>query len=409
MIDSRAMRCIRSSRAGLKTFARLPLPRALFRMLYAILRLLVPANSKQIGFVSGPDLSDNSLAVFEKLVKSPYTHKYRLVWLVMNISTSNELLSREFANADLRNVTIVAKNSLRGLWSFMRSRYIFTTHGVYGFAHSGHHQTIFNLWHGMPIKALCALDGKSRSDVMFMHYSIATSEYFADVIAKAFYLPRDRVLVTGLPRNEWLFMQEEKYLAIKKDRAKLVVWLPTFRSSYLGEIRDDSSANSPDPLSEETLAKLDEMLEGAGTMLVIKLHLMDSKNMQKWLFYRNICIYTDSRFREEGLNLYKLLACSDALVTDFSSCAIDYLLLNKPIGLFAPDISSYVRGFMPGVLNKVSAVCHQLRSVEEFGAFVTNLPPQHEITPEQEVLYQMNLRSPSLAILRAAGLTNLDQ
>jgi CDP-glycerol glycerophosphotransferase (TagB/SpsB family) len=204
-------------------------------------------------------------------------------------------------------------------------------------------------------------------------------------------------------------MQEEKYLAIKKDRAKLVVWLPTFRSSYLGEIRDDSSANSPDPLSEETLAKLDEMLEGAGTMLVIKLHLMDSKNMQKWLFYRNICIYTDSRFREEGLNLYKLLACSDALVTDFSSCAIDYLLLNKPIGLFAPDISSYVRGFMPGVLNKVSAVCHQLRSVEEFGAFVTNLPPQHEITPEQEVLYQMNLRSPSLAILRAAGLTNLDQ
>jgi CDP-glycerol glycerophosphotransferase (TagB/SpsB family) len=240
-----------------------------------------------------------------------------------------------------------------------------------------------------------------------MHYSIATSEYFAGLMGKAFYLPRDRILVTGLPRNEWLFVQEERYLAVKEGRAKLVAWLPTFRSSYIGEIREDSSANSLDPLSADTLAKLDRMLEGVGAMLVIKLHLMDSKNQQAWPSYRNIRIYTDPRFRAEGLNLYKLLACSDALVTDYSSCSIDYLLLNKPIGLFAPDMASYVRGFMPDVLKKVTAVCHQLRSVEEFGAFVRNLPPEHKTTPEQEVLLQMDLRSPSEAILRAVGLANI--
>jgi CDP-glycerol glycerophosphotransferase (TagB/SpsB family) len=376
-------------------------------VLYAVLRLLVPAHSKQIGFVSGPDLADNTLALFEKLVKSPHAHEYRLVWLVANISTSETILHREFPNTDLRNVSIVIKNSLRGLWSFLRCRYIFTTHGVYGFAHSGHHQTIFNLWHGMPIKAIGAQDSKSRSDVMFMHYTIATSEYFADLIAKAFYLPRARVLVTGLPRNEWLFIQEERYLAVKEGRAKLVVWLPTFRSSYLGEIREDNSAGSPDPLSADTLAKLDDILEGVGVMLVIKLHLMDSKNRKAWSSYKNIRIYTDPRFRAEGLNLYKLLACSDALVTDYSSCAIDYLLLNKPIGLFAPDMSSYIRGFMPDVLKKITALCHQLRSVEEFGAFVTNLPANHKTTPELEVLCQTDLRSPSEAIMRAVGLANL--
>jgi CDP-glycerol glycerophosphotransferase (TagB/SpsB family) len=376
-------------------------------VLYAVLRLLVPANSKQIGFVSGPDLADNTLALFEKLVKSPLAHEYRLVWLVASAYDSENILHREFPNADLRNVSIVIKNSLRGMWSFLRCRYIFTTHGVYGFAHSGYHQTICNLWHGMPIKAIGAQDSKTRSDVMYMHYTIATSEYFADLIAKAFYLQRARVLVTGLPRNKWLFFREERYLAVKEGRVKLVVWLPTFRSSYMGEIREDSSANSPDPLSADTLAKLDDMLEGVGAMLVIKLHLMDSKNLQAWSSYRNIRIYTDPGFRAEGLNLYKLLACSDALVTDYSSCAIDYLLLNKPIGLFAPDMSSYVRGFMPDVLKKVTAACHQLGSVEEFGAFVTNLPAHHKTTPELEDLYQMDLRSPSEAILRAVGLANL--
>ena len=76
------------------------------------------------------------------------------------------------------------------------------------FVRAGDHQTIVELWHGMPIKAIGAFDGKSASEVPFMHYSVATSNFFADIVAKSFYIPRDRVLVTGLPRNEWLFQTE---------------------------------------------------------------------------------------------------------------------------------------------------------------------------------------------------------
>jgi CDP-glycerol glycerophosphotransferase (TagB/SpsB family) len=407
MTDSPAMLRMSFAAAARDASARWPVVRASFRMLYGILRILVLANSKQIGFVSAPDIADNALALFEKLAKSSRAHGYRLVWLVGDTLTSEHILHREFAEADLANVSIVRKNSPRGLWTFLRCRYLFSTHGAYGFAQSGYHQTIVNLWHGMPIKAIGVQDGKSRRDFPFMHYTIATSEYFADLIAEAFCLQRDRALVTGLPRNEWLFQKEERYFAIKESRGKLVVWLPTFRTSYVGEMRADSSADAPDPLSAGTLAKLDEMLEGVGALLVIKLHLMDSKNRQAWPSYRNIRIYTDSRFRAEGLNLYKLLACSDALVTDFSSCAIDYMLLNRPIGLFAPDISSYIRGFFPDVLKKVEAACYPLTSAEEFGAFMTSLPAEREPTPEQEVLCQMDLRSPSKAILRAIGLGNL--
>jgi CDP-glycerol glycerophosphotransferase (TagB/SpsB family) len=331
------------------------------------------------------------------------------VWLVTNRSASENILCREFPDADLGNVAVIAKDSLRGLWSFMRCRYVFFTHGVYSFAHSGRYQTIVNMWHGMPTKNFVAATGQLPSDLAFMHYSIAASEYLAGIVAKNFHLSRDRVLVTGLPRNEWLYLKEERYLAVKESRAKLVVWLPTFRRGRVraGEIMEDGDANSPDPLSADTLAKLDEMLEGVGVLLVIKLHAMDVKNQQEWSSYRNIRIYTDPGFRAEGLNLYKLLACSDALVTDYSSCSIDYLLLKKPIGLFAPDKSSYVRGCFPDVMEKLAAIGHQLKSAEEFGYFVTNLPAKHEAAPEQEDLYQMDLRSPSQAILRAVGLTRL--
>jgi len=407
--DSHAIRLISPAFANPKRLIRQlrhTIIHICFQILYAFLRLLVPTNPKQFGFLSHPDLSDNSLALFEKLLMAPYGDDYHLVWMVSNASTSRRDLRREFPNTDLRNVSVVTKHSLRGVWFSLRCRYIFTTHGGAWFGHSWHQQTLVNLWHGMPFKNFVAVGDKR--DSFPMHFAIATSAYLAGIVAENFNLPRERVLITGQPRNEWLFQQEERYFAVKEGRAKLVVWAPTFRRGCTDktEILEDGGANSPDPLSADRLTALDEMLEGAGTMLVIKLHVMDIKNQQAWPSYRNIRIYTDPRFRTEGLNLYKLLACSDALVTDFSSCVIDYLILNKPIGLFAPDSSSYARGFIPGVFEKLATVASELRSVAELAAFVSNLPPEHAPTPEQELLYQMDLRSPSEAIMRAIGLPN---
>ena len=149
------------------------------------------------------------------------------------------------------------------------------------------------------------------------------------------------------------------------------------------------------------------MLDGCGSVLLVKFHPMDVKNTVEWPSYRNIRIYTDSFFRAQGFNLYKLLACSDALVTDISSCAIDYLLLNRPVGFFAPDLHSYSRGIIPEVLQKLQTVVNHLRTVEEFGAFVRCLPVDTTISSERQDLHEMSLREPSRAILKAIGLSDL--
>lgn len=367
-----------------------------------MLRLLIPSKHNQIAFVSTPDLTDNALALFERLVKSPYSNRYQLVWLVENEGASNRMLHRLFPDAPLDNVISITKNSVRGFWSFLRSRYVFATHGIFSFAQSGFHQTICNLWHGMPVKTIGAHDGKKKSDLMFMHYTIASSTFFADILSEAFFLRRDHVLVTGLPRNEWLFREDHMYQVFKEGRSKLVVWLPTYRQSNLGAVRVDSAPDSPDPLGIESLVELDRLLEGADTMLILKLHVMDLKNSCAWPLFRNIRVHTEPDFSRKDLNLYKLLACSDALVTDFSSVAIDYMLLDRPIGLFAPDTPSYTRGFTPGVWERVKESCHGLASVEDLAKFARHLPEAQD--GARNLLCQMDLCSPAESILRAFRL-----
>ncbi len=108
--------------------------RFLIRTVYAFVRLIVPASSKRIGFISSPDVTDNSLALFERIVTSGRAQSFRLIWLVADVHASREALRRDFSQATLQNVWVLRRNSIRGVWAFLRCRSVFSTHGIYWFA-----------------------------------------------------------------------------------------------------------------------------------------------------------------------------------------------------------------------------------------------------------------------------------
>lgn len=377
---------------------------ACLRMLYACVRFCVPTNPNLMAFVSHPDCSDSAYALFERMVKSPRAAEFRTVWLVMDPVAARKTLEQDFPHAGRDQITIVSKNTLRGLFWFLRSRYVFFTVGVYRFARCGFHQTIVNLWHGMPIKTIGRFDPRWALETPFAHYCLATSDFFAGLMAQVFSMPRDHVLVTGLPRNEWMFRPDARHTSVRNGRARLVVWLPTFRQWDGRRAWTDTAADAADPITPETLADLDRMLDDADVLLLLKLHPGDARNGQQWPVYKNIRLYTRQAFRDENLNVYKLLACSDALITDYSSVAIDYLLLRKPIGCFAPDVAAYTRGFMPGVRERLAGAGPRLNSLDELAAFIRNPPHPPPLTREIEELHSPHLRDPSAAILRAIGL-----
>ena len=64
--------------------------------------------------------------------------------------------------------------------------------------------------------------------------------------------------------------------------------------------------------------------------------------------YSNIKFISNFDLATRDIELYSLLKYTDALLTDYSSIAIDYLLLNKPIAFSLDDFDHYknTRGFV---------------------------------------------------------------
>lgn len=88
----------------------------------------------------------------------------------------------------------------------------------------------------------------------------------------------------------------------------------------------------------------------------------------------NIVYLENQDLEDNGLQLYEFINCSDALISDYSSVAIDYLLLNRPIGFTLDDYDAYTesRGwvfedpleYMPG---------EHIYNVQQFEQFVLDI------------------------------------
>ena len=315
-----------------------------------------PLRPRRIVFVSYPDAADNSLSMFQYLRDN--TAGYEFVWLVDH--PSPQVIAR------LAGARLLARRSARGVFAVASAGLVFHTHGVIRFARSRRGQVIVNLWHGMPLKTIGVFD-EGNPAVPIGDYAIATSPLFRDVLARAFVMPPKRVLITGQPRNDALFA------AAAAAEPTLALWMPTYRCSNEGMIRQDS------PLSpaafQQLLGRLDDALIARGASITLKLHPMDVLNRLLTPQYRAIELIEG---HDQRRSVEQLMAASRCLVTDYSSAAIDYMVLDRPIGYFCPDRADYVRGFIPDVVEPFYAAGDMLEDEAALVEFFINPPPPSE-------------------------------
>ena len=170
------------------------------------------------------------------------------------------------------------------------------------------------------------------------------------------------------------------------------MWLPTYRktgnSSY-GENNMENQYWLPLLHNDDDLKTLNKYCVDNSILLVVKKHRLQS------VFFKdgelsNIRFIDDSDVINLGAQLYELFQFSDALITDYSSIAVDYLLLDKPIAFTLDDYDEYAskRGFvfdnakdyMPG---------HHVYDIEELGSFLMDVKmgidkfadKRHELMP----------------------------
>lgn len=329
---------------------------------------LIPKSDKILVFSSFPDYTDNAYAIYKYLLKTK-GEKYKYIWI---FSDKSKL-------AKYPGITAYYRYNPLAIYYFFRAKYVFCTHGIYSFLTLRQGLKIINLWHGMPLKTIGCMDVQSSGvNPTKADYLIATSPFFKEIMAKSFNdMPRERVLMIGQPRNDMFFEPTDFFKNRGIDATKyssIGIWLPTYKSSIVGDIRVDGvyNENGISYLSMDDLNRLDGFLKTNNALLIVKLHPMDALQRVNFDTFNNLLIVKPTDFTEQ---LYPLLGSADYLLTDYSSVWIDYCILKRPIGFVMNDVEEYrkSRGLtiddlsekLPGVI---------IDSYDKLLSFITELP-----------------------------------
>lgn len=349
------------------------LKRTIKNVFYYVLSPFVSIIPKRkiILFESISDYSDSSKVLFDEMITEKINEEYKLVWLVENINNFKEL--------DLKNVEFIEINPssfrkrLLKIYYYIIAKYCFYTHALIGIPFNKGQIRYFLTHAPIPIK---------NSTGKFWNYKYntyieCTSDFAKKYRCMAFEGGEDRALVMGLPRNDLLFRKTDviNKMNLKKYNKK-ILWMPTFkhiknnsRNDFQSDVKNDISL-----LNEKTLKIINKELVNTNSCLIIKFHPSQDMNFVTKYSFSNIYFYTNDDLTKMNIEVYSLLGSVDALITDFSSVYIDFLLLDKPIGFELNDKEKYTDGigfmfknpleYMPG---------EKIYNDKDFISFVKNI------------------------------------
>jgi CDP-glycerol glycerophosphotransferase (TagB/SpsB family) len=305
-------------------------------------------------YVKGMDFSDNARALFEYMLANGYNGKYRLVWLVKNpddFHAYDGIPNVEFLSFDW-SVSEDEEQRERYYSALCLAKYIFFT-DAYGFARNCRKDQVrVQLWHGCGFKTRVNF---VRCEKRY-EYNTVISDLYAKIHEDIYGLRPNQVIVTGYAKEDWLFhpVERERFYELGIPQAnKYIFWLPTFRSTdeklkQLNEYSIESEVGLPIIDTMDKLRELNELLREMGIVLVVKLHPFQKAEMVHCKGFSNIHLLDNMKLVENDIQVNQLLGYADALISDYSSAAVDYLVLDRPIAFTLDDVEEYnsSRGFV---------------------------------------------------------------
>lgn len=175
----------------------------------------------------------------------------------------------------------------------------------------------------------------------------STSDEHAEQAVRYFGVDRSQVRVTGSPRLDRLYqgpgddgtrpLQTDQLGAtpsalgelerLRDSDRRLVLFMPTFREG-----------NGPQRFPWEDLARA---ADASDVEIIVKLHPVDAaRGVADRDTVENL---SGIRFIDPKIDPVLIYRYMDALITDFSSAAFDYLLLDRPIIYYVPDLQQFMQ------------------------------------------------------------------
>jgi CDP-glycerol glycerophosphotransferase (TagB/SpsB family) len=296
---------------------------------------------KQIVIVTLPDGDDQGAALCLELKKLNWDGDIH--WLVHQDAAPFIDWQRRRGLGDVK-IRFLPLYSLAGIWTYLRASFVFYTHGALFNYAPPRSKLVVNLWHGMPIKRIWR--GVPGSVLPLSTFLTSTSDFFSKVLMEASGFGPERMLATGLPRNDFLTtirpVSIDIVARLRGNAEHLIFFLPTYRTSARGlKTQDGIETNSILGLSEADAARLHDWLRSNHCKLIVKPHPMSVNAGKAFADDEHWSMIDEKALFNEGLGLYELLAQADLLVTDVSSVYVDFLVTEKPQILYFPDMEKY--------------------------------------------------------------------
>jgi CDP-ribitol ribitolphosphotransferase len=199
-----------------------------------------------------------------------------------------------------------------------------------------HGVTVLQLWHATGAIKKFGNSVPRDYKIKNYDYTIVNSEFFVDDFSKAFNIKKENVKITGIPETDKLFNHQRinnnsNYLKEKYPQLSnkiVVTYAPTFRGRFGTGF-------------QELDIDLDFIQQALGDdyIIIYKPHplIVHSKYEQN----KNI-IYMPHE------SIKKVFAVTSMLVSDYSAIVYDYMVSEKRIIAFVPDLDDYAK--TPGIL-----------------------------------------------------------
>lgn len=235
------------------------------------------------------------------------------------------------------------KLSINDLRKLSKSKYIFLNDNFLAMANMNFNPetVITQLWHAPgAFKKFGASSSKDKKEIDLIKkasekvtFLINTSENINGEYSEAFQIDESKIKPLGIPRMDYYFKNHDglrenfnKKYPLARGK-KIILYAPTFRDNEY----DNNVFNYLD---------LDEFNKQLGEeyVLAVRFHPKFSNNVSESGFI-NVSDFANEQ---------ELLLIADLLISDYSSIAIEFAALNKPVLLFTYDFDNYVtkdRGF----------------------------------------------------------------
>ena len=191
----------------------------------------------------------------------------------------------------------------------------------------------------------------------------------------------------------------------------MILWMPTFRKGggyHRNDSRKEQKLGIPLIETQEQYLKLNNYLAENDVFLIIKIHPKQDLENLKIKDESNIKVLTGETVKKLEIDNYALMKCADALISDYSGAAYEYLQLDRPIGYVLDDVNDYIAGFVVEDIHTLIAGA-EIYNFEQLESFIVDVVSEDDSFKERrkkirDYIYEYHDANSSKRLVELLGL-----